>query len=339
MRKLIGILTVVVFVIAFTVPALAGEKVKITGEFDYSAITPFDAAKAANGFGNYYFDITLPVDDYNEVLIEFWGPADNDVEGAGSQGGAGRLGYFQLTTDVGKALDLPVGLKTKAGITSVYSRKFEVTGHALERPVRPYVDPVGLVAAFDFGPATLDVGLGFGQGQLEANNDIGFLLGVPEVGPASLEVYYMANNNADMKGIFGANVKATDLLDGMLGVAGMFAYDTVTEGWWWGLGASVKYNIVTLGVSVNGNDVDALNVLGIDLDAALTDTFGATVATKLDFSEAAEETFQGIDISGYVKVGGATWRVGYIFTDYGYAYGSNVAAPEGGIYFSAGIDF
>jgi hypothetical protein len=334
MRKLIGILTVVVFVIAFTVPALAGEKVKITGEFDYSAITPFDAAKAANGFGNYYFDVTLPVDNYNEVLIEFWG---NKAGVELSQGYEAQLGYFQLTTDVGKALDLPVGLKTKAGITSVYSREYEVTGHAYERTlVRSWVDPVGLVASFDFGPATLDVGLGFGQGV--GGNDLGLLLTVPELGPASLEVFYMAPNNDDMKGAFGADVKATDLLNGMLGLAAGFKYDSVTETYGYGVGASVKYNIVTAGVSLNGNDVDALNQMGIDVDAALTEKFGATFAMGLSFAEGAD-TFQGADISGYVKAGGATWRVGYIITENAYAYGSNVAAPEGGLYFSASVDF
>ena len=334
MRKLIGILTVVVFMIAFTVPALAGEKVKITGELDYSAITPFDAAKAANGFGNYYFDVTLPVDDYNEVLIEFWGDKSG-VET--SQGLEGSLGYFQLTTDVGAALDLPVGLKTKAGITSVWSRKYEVSGHAYERtPVRSSVDPVGLVAAFDFGPATLDVGIGFGQGV--GGNDLGLLLTVPEVGPASLEAFYMAPNNDDFKGKFGVDVKAADLLDGMLGLAAGFMYDTVNEEYGYGVGASVKYNIVTAGVSLNGNDVDALNQMGIDVDAALTDQFGATFAMGLSFAEGAD-TFQGADISGYAKAGGATWRVGYIITENGYAYGSNVSAPEGGLYFSAGINF
>jgi hypothetical protein len=148
----------------------------------------------------------------------------------------------------------------------------------------------------------------------------------------------MAPNNADMKGAFGADVKATDLLNGMLGLAAGFKYDSVAETWAYGVGASVKYNIVTAGVSLNGNDVDALNQMGIDVDAALTEKYGATFAMGLSFAEGAD-TFQGADISGYVKAGGATWRVGYIITENGYAYGSNVAAPEGGLYFSAGIDF
>ncbi|MGQ9616732.1 MAG: hypothetical protein ACUVWJ_10090, partial [Spirochaetota bacterium] len=216
-------------------------------------------------------------------------------------------------------------------------RKYEVSGHAYERTlVRSSVDPVGLVAAFDFGPATLDVGIGFGQGV--GGNDLGLLLTVPEVGPASLEVFYMAPNNDDFKGKFGVDVKAADLLDGMLGLAAGFMYDTVNEVYAYGVGASVKYNIVTAGVSFNGNKDNPMNQMGIDVDAALTDQFGATFAMGLSFAEGAD-TFQGADISGYAKAGGATWRVGYIITENGYAYGSNVSAPEGGLYFSAGIDF
>jgi len=325
MKKLGIMLAAVVMLIAFAVPAMASD-VSISGEFDYSAITPFDAAKAAEGFGNYYFDMIFDVDEYNEVLIEFWGDLP--------QGSAANLGYFQLTTDVGSAFDLPIGVKTKAGITSIYSSKFEVSGYAYERAVRPAVDPICFVAALDFDMATLDVGVGYGQGG-EANNDIGFLLVLPEVGPATVEAYYMANDNADFKGWVGGNAKA-DL--GMASVAGMFAYDMVDEVWAYGVGASAGVDIATIGVSLNGNDADALNQVGIDVDAKLTDMYGVTGTVGLSFAE-ADEAFQGADISAYVTPGGATWRVGYIITENNYAYGSNVAVLDGGFYISAGIDF
>jgi hypothetical protein len=51
--------------------------------------------------------------------------------------------YLYLTTDLGMWFDLPVGLKNTFGYTSVYSRKYEVTGSARERDlIRSNIDPV-----------------------------------------------------------------------------------------------------------------------------------------------------------------------------------------------------
>ncbi len=339
---------------------------KASGEFTFGAITPFDAVNGAIGFANMYVDVTLYPDEYNSILFELSGSkafaqsvsnsiaaddlaafnaaiGDDDVAGAlayVTPGGAiFSVPYFELTTDVGAALGLPIGLKNTAGLTSLWSRKYEVTGHAWERTkVRSAIDPLSWKFAVDAGPAIATFALGFGEGA-DTLNDIGVLVDVPEVGPASLELFYLVQDNADYKGNFGFDAKATDLVGGMLGVAAGFKYDTLNEAWAYGVGASVVYEPATLGVSLNGDDVDTVDQLGIDIDAMFTDTYGATVAVGMDLDGTAD-AFQGADISAYAVAGAAKWRAGYVITDgNGYAYGPAVAGIDGGLYVVADIDF
>lgn len=350
MKKLGIILTAAVVLFAFVAPVFAMEMyepearaaklleekasvLKVSGEFTFGAITPFDAAKGNIGFYNMYADVTLYPDEYNSVLFELAGAKSFDQ----TQGFT--VPYFQLETDVGGALGLPVSLKNTAGLTSLWSRKYEVSGHAYERSkVRSAIDPLAWKFAVGTDMVTATFGLGFGEGSKDMN-DIGVLVDVPEVGPASLEVFYLVQDNADYKGNFGIDAKATDLVGGMLGVAAGFKYDTLNEAWAYGVGASVAYNIVTAGVSLNGDDVNTVDQLGINLDAALTDTYGATAAVGMDLDGTAD-AFQGADIGVYAKVGGSKWSVGYVITNgNGYAYTPAVAGVDGGLYLNADIDF
>ncbi len=350
MKKLGIILTVAAVLFAFAIPVFASEDT-FTGEFTFGAMTPFDAPKGAIGFSNMYTDVSLAVDDYNTVLFELAGslaftqdiatftvdPVTGDV--TINQGAMFKVPYFQLTTDLGAALGLPVGLKNTAGLTSLYSSKYEVTGHAYERTkVRSWIDPLAWKFQVGTDMATVDLGLGFGEG-LEDLNDIGVLVTVPEVGPASVEAWYLAQDNADYKGKVGFDVKATGLVGGMLSVAAGFMDDMAMETWAYGVGASVVYSPATIGVSLNGDDVNTVDQLGIDVDAMLTDNYGATVAAGLSLADGMD-TFQGADLSVYAKAGAATWRLGYVITDgNGYYYGCAVGGPDGGLYLNADIDF
>jgi len=101
---------------------------------------------------------------------------------------------------------------------------------------------------------------------------------------------------------------------------------------------------------MNGDDTDTLNILGVDLDYAFGNGFGAIAAAGFDFKDAAADTFMGLDVGVYIKAGGAKWQVGYLYRPEGsgYAYSwtpavfygaAPVGAPEGGLYFLADIDF
>ena len=324
---------------------LAQEKaapVKISGEFTFGAITPFDAVKGNIGYANMYADFYIYPDEYNTILIELAGTgatgfADNTISAP----------YWELSTDVGKALDLPIGLVNTAGKTSLYSSKYEVTGLAYERTlVRSWIDPLSWKFAVDGGAFQVTVALGFGEGIAVEDgdlNDIGFLLVIPEVGPAAVEAWYLVQDNPDYKGKLGFDVKAADLMDGMLGLAGGFMFDMVEDiagdtHWYYGVGASVKYDPAKIGVSLNGWDEDALYQMGVDANLELNDTFGIDAALGLAFADGAD-TFQGAEFSVYAKVGAAKWSAGYTITDNAFAYVPSVAGIEGGVFVNADIDF
>jgi hypothetical protein len=231
---------------------------------------------------------------------------------------------------VGEWLGLPIGLVNIAGRTSLYTDKFEVSGHAYERTlVRTNIDPLAWKFELDFGMAMLEVALGLGEGatqnaaiaalagpdgisgtaddvandagpdgisgtaddttrfpDAEDGNDLGFILNIPEIGPAAVEVWYLAKDNGSINGILGADVNVSgaipfvDFAGGFkwdvrgakdrtsAGTDGFFntADDVVEDEWAWGAGVMVTYMMAELGVSANGNDSDTLNQLGVDLD-------------------------------------------------------------------------
>jgi hypothetical protein len=347
MKKLLVVLASLLLVAGLAFTAMAADPVKFSGEFDYTIMSDF--SDSTEGWGNFYADIDMHVDQYNKVRLEVWGAHKTDLsaEGMGqvtvTAPGAGQaypldVGYFYLESDVGAAADLPIGLKAQAGITSIYSSKFEVTGHGWERAFRPYADPLAVVAKTDFnGTFMLDAGFG--------RDAAGALATIPEIGPAKVEIYYLSPAGT-IEGWLGGNFKAVGMMDDMLDVAGMFTFnlgddgdDATADSFYWGIGGLVKYNILKVGLSVKGNDVDVLDKLAIDVDAKFTDLVGGTVAAALSFAEDTD-TFWGADLSLYVTPGKSTWRVGYAITDgNGYTYGGNVGLPEGGAYISAGIDF
>jgi hypothetical protein len=353
MKKLVLICSAVVVLIAFALPVFAMEMYApevrnakleeeeinpggFSGEFTFGTSTDFDAANGTAAFANMYVDGHVYPGMYNSVFFR--------MTGAGTFSAASQLlwfqvTYFSLTTDVGAFFDLPIGLENTAGMDSLYSREFEVTGHTWESTqIETGIDPLAWKFAIDAGMVTVDIGLGFGEGD-EALNDIGFVVTVPEVGPASLEAFYLAQDNADYKGVLGIDAQATDLMD-MIGVAAGFAYDTVAEIWKYGIGASVAYMGATVGAGIRGMDGATLDDIWVDADYSFGD-FGVTAAFALSESQAGGDgiEFLGVDLSAYVSVEDATWRVGYVITDWAYTYGGAAMGPEGGLYVVCDIDF
>jgi hypothetical protein len=355
MKKLLIVLSALVLAVAFAVPALAmdmydrdGIMVKMLdeeapvvifhGEMTFGMSTTFEPAEGAIGFSNSYVDVSIWPFEYNSVTIEFshdglfpTNPLASGIWGAP---------YFYLTTDLGAWFDLPVGLVNNIGVTSLYSRKYEVSGHAYERTaVRSDIDPVSWYLEADAGMAVIDFALGFGEGNAVVDgdqNDIGVIVTVPELGPVDFEAFYLAEDNPDYKGNVGADVKLVGMVP-MVDFAAGVMYDLVLEVVNYGFGASFVYDMLTLGASFNGNDNDAINQIGVD---AVVDLGGYGLEGGLGLSGAeAADTFQGAEISAWVSVNAAKWRAGYIITENSYAYASAVAPTEGGFFITADIDF
>jgi hypothetical protein len=360
MKKLLVVFTAIL-VVAFAVPAFATDMRGLhdemmathsadawSGEFTFGGITGFDKDKVNNAFGNLYADVFFMVDDYNKILWEFVSTVDT-----GGAGGAFMITAANLETDLGMALGLPVGLTTRAGLASIWTRKFEVTGHATERPVRPYMDGAGVFGSVDVGMAIIDLGIGFEIDPLglAPEQDYAVFVQLPDIaGMLSAEAGYFITDNDDFKGQLTFNVQALDIAD-MIDAAASFTYDTAAAGgigaekWFWGLGVKGNVSMFGIGVGINGMEEAAVSNLTVDVNVAITDMFGVDVGVGLGLSDALD-TFGGIDPSVYLTTGAATWRAGYLYqaSDInGYLYTAPVAAaaaPDGsGLYISVDLDW
>jgi hypothetical protein len=371
MKKSILILSAIVVLFAFAVPAFAMEMyepeqrlakladeeatpLKVSGEFTFGFITPFDSEFADIGFANAYADFIWYPDEYNSVLLEV------ALAGTFTQGTA-TFPYFQLETDVGSYFGLPVGVVNTMGITSLYTEKFEVTGHAWERNrIRSNIDPLAWKVEVDAGMVVVTAAVGLGENDPLGDgsfNDLGFYAYVPAAGPAEIELWYLAQDDPDLKGRFGASVKADGLFDGLIGFAGGFVYDLRDNSnipaddkfWAWGFGAGLDFMGLALGVGIEGNDSATVDRLWADADYAFGD-FGVQGAFALSLSDdtgaTSAETFLGAEGGVYVNVGAAKVTVGYTFdaeeTDgFNYAYAPAYVnlATKGGLFVVGDIDF
>lgn len=367
MKKLVLICTAAVVLMAFAMPVFAMEMYApevrnakleqeelnpagFSGELTFGTSTDFDAANGTIAFSNFYVDGHVYPGEYVSV---YWRTSGVGTWGAGYMF---SVDYFSLTTDLGGYFGLPVGLEATGGRDSLYSREFEVTGHTWESTIiETGIDPLAWKFSLDADMVAVDLGLGFGEGS-ENLNDIGVVVTIPEVGPASAEVFYLAQDNADYAGTLGVDVQATDLVGGMLGVAAGFAYDTVDgafPAYSYGFGVGVDYMGAAIGAGVRGVEETELKDIWVDVDYAFGD-FGVTGAFAMSNDFAADKLdFYGADLSFYVAPEGSTWRAGYAITDVvgkdfdgdglgdtsGYTYGGTAMGPEGGLYVVCDVDF
>ena len=373
MKKLLIVLSALVLTVAFAVPALAMDMydadgisnkmeseeapaVVFSGELTFGWITPFDSEKSAIGFDNSYVDVSVWPFDYNVVTFRLAHNGVFDTTGFSSWGAP----YLYLTTDLGMFFDLPVGVKNSMGVLDLYSRKYEVSGHAYERTlVRSWIDPLSWKIAVDAGMATITAGIGLGENDAailapatpgEGNYaDIGVLVEIPEAGPVDLEAFYLAQDDPDLKGNLGVDAKLVGMIP-MVDLAAGFMFDLTEDAagdthWYYGVGAMITYSMLDLGVSLNGWDVDPLFRVGIDAKVDLGG-YGVEGGIGLSFAEDDDlttlgdesEAFQGAEIGVFVEVNAAKWRAGYVISDHYYTYGSAVSAVEGGLFVTCDID-
>jgi hypothetical protein len=351
---------------------MADEKASVlivSGEIDFGMMTSFTYGEGSANFYNLYMDFTMWPDEINSAFVELAATGINLSSGtlAGRDLSASNflspeITYAYITTRLGDYFGLPVGLETEIGKTSLYSNKYEVTAHAYERtPIRTWIDPVPFKVTVDADVVTATVAFGFGQNNGATTfvdgeqNDFGVYFFIP-VDPVEVEVFYMAQDNPDLKGRLGFDAKATGLMNGMLGFAGGFAYDVAAAGtaldpsWFWGFGAEVIYAPAELGVSVNGMEETTVNQLGVDLKVSATDYFGIFFGLGLLLADGAPSTFNGLEGSVWIDTGAAAWYVGYVYADAdnsaaGVGYGGvntglqTQYGPEGGFFISSNIDF
>jgi len=362
---------------------------KVSGEFTFGMLTPFDSDFAGIGYSNAYVDFTWYPDEYNSLLLELAFSKAFSTN-AGIAGTGASWPYFELSTDVGKALDLPVGLVNTIGLTSLYTNKYEVTGHAWERTkIRSAIDPLAWKIKADLGKAQITTAIGFGERTNDATapwstlatdatkttpkgsyNDFGVYAFMPEIGPVQAEAWYLSQNNPDFKGKLGFSVKTNKpMIKDMVTFAGGFMYDLVDNSaaswawdgyktgtlaaddkyWAWGAGAKMNLMGAGIGLSMNGDVMDAFDQLAVDVDYKIKEgPFGVQADAGFTFADVTTSAFLGAEFSVYAQLGGAKWTIGYLLDgddkdNYGYAYSySGIAISgqsKGGLFVVGDINF
>ena len=324
MRKLLVVLSAIMLLAVFAIPVFADW----SGELEFGFATSFDPAKDAENYGATDLNFSTKVDDYNSVAI-----STSYGVGAGF-----TVGEASILTDVGKAVDLPVGVTLKSGYFASATQEYAaVTGWSLEDvAVGGTTLDGGFNLGFGFGSANLDVA--FSVAQPVDGQDLLLDFYMPDLSGASVELYYDVVGDDNFKGTFGLDGSYPV---GPATVAAGFKYDTVASSWAYGLGATAGVSMATLGVSLDGNDTDALNTIGLDANLAPADNYGLDVGVKLSMATGAD-TFQCADISGYYKVGAATIRAGYDVTSTGAAYKAPTVllnGLDGGLYADVDLPF
>jgi hypothetical protein len=328
MKKLLVIVAACVLLLAFAVPAMAD--VSWGGGILFSFITDFGGTSAWNYWWAWN-DVTVTPDDYNTVYAAF----------AGNAVTSWNVDQFNLKTDLGMLLGLPIGLTNTIGTQYVVPREFQASATGNEMTYEVWTTYQiyqynGIKLGLDLGAATIDISTSIGQdfNSVEADNQavISVFANVPEAGPADIELYYIIAGDPDFKGQLGVNAKLD--FDPLTAAAGFWMDVAKASGYEWIYGVGAKFavsDMLNVSAGVDGNDIDILNTVGICADASLTDVFGATVAAGLSFAEGTD-SFQGVDVSAYATAGDATWRLGYIVTSNGYAWGTTAALLDGGLY-------
>jgi len=191
---------------------------------------------------------------------------------------------------------------------------------------------------------------------------------MPEIGPVQAEAWYLSQNNPDFKGKLGFSVKTNKpMIKEMVTFAGGFMYNLVDNSaagyawdgyktgtlaaddkyWAWGAGAKMNLMGAGIGLSMNGDVMDAFDQLAVDVDYQIKEgPFGVQADAGFTFADVTTSAFLGAEFSVYVKAGGAKWNIGYLLDgddqdNYGYAYSvaKVFAGSKGGLFVVGDINF
>jgi hypothetical protein len=279
----------------------------------------------------------VEVDDFNTVKFEL------DSEGDDFAGNV-AVDDFRLITDWGKALGLPIGIKTTFGYFDTYFTGwyyYDATGWTWYYDWPDGVVEQGPTTAgalqvdVAVGPATIHwyndgagedfmVGADFAFGDFSAWLAYDFVrfTGIGE-GVISVEAAYaimdMANVGAFFRFSLGDNVDQYALGDGDFTA---------------GLNVGASFGMFHAAIGLEGDSVsDNFLDNGIfEVSVAPTDAAKIAVAAFLDLGGA--NAFAGLDISGSYMVGAAKFAIGYAYAPEGT---SIVVFPSGDNYAANGL--
>ena len=351
MKKL-WMLLIVLALLATAVPMFASD-VTFSGRMIWSGLYDPDFG-AGSGLVRFRPKLTAKIDDFNTLVAEFrmedvWVTrpfitTPDIVPGV-------RVKDAYVTTDVTGALglDLPVTISTKIG---QFEPGFTDWAYASESGWENYYDWPNKLA--DVGPfpaqATGQVDIGFGPATLHVYSDfLGFMMfGLSGgFGPVSGWLTYQAPASGFGDGIIGIEAKyAGEFGDIKLGVPVFFRYelaDPPADGfaYTYGVGASVDYTMFHVAAGVEGDDVDALDNVVIDVGVKPVENLQLKVNTYLDL--AAASALSGIDIQANYMFGATKFMLGWVVpgdvTTDAIPINGDTFGVANGLYFAVDVSF
>lgn len=364
MKKLV-VFMVAIAMVVIALPVMAQSKVTLTGNLTYGAVF---GTTVVNGFGDSKIDLAAQVDANNSFYAELWGNglatskvSVNGVTATDSWG----VGALYLKSDIGGVFGLGsmVDPVLYAGLGAATMPGYGVTGYGFENIAGLGLGGEG--AGLNASETTvmpymaLNIGIASMVNLLVGVNPLSFTSGnatqavvgaYGTVGPVQAEVGLVGNGaagltNGDLAAgaLFDYTVSSIELkVTGQI-VAGLASGANTT----YSAGLSANFmSLATLAGSIVGatTPTSGLTKGTIELDLTPFTFGGINAATAMNFASGAPSLFDTWDISAYVNLGKALFRVGYITGQTGAGSLGTPAwnAPAGGtngLYLRAGLAF
>jgi hypothetical protein len=354
MKKTIVLLTIVLAFLAAPVFA----EVTISGEMDYTAMINGD--EVAGEFDKVEIDILADIDDNNTFSLEL----EDKVKSNDIGDSPAIINWATVTTDWSAVLGIEeVGITTVMGYTDFGGGDSNyITGYEFENIGGVYTDKEGAAkvslsfadgmvspyVAYMFDPYDKVDSVGVADDTVEA------LMGaVIDFAPVWADVYYLTAKDGYVDGIFGMEVYGNvDLGDGMgLDLVGSFATDLNSdaadgEASSHGFGGSFSVDAMTFGLSIKGNDDQALEYVGLDAAYAMSEMVTLRAGTALyTGDDDSMDTLVNVNLMAEVAASeGVTYKVGYLMTDgYGgvatFSPGAETETTDGGVWMGVNVNF
>jgi hypothetical protein len=312
-------------------------------DFSFGGDTTFGFVSGLSGDAGTYaektdltFDIKAKLDDFNSLVINMDGlekiglvsvtttytdTNGDDVDVTDTYYNGPGILKALWTTDLGKWLGLPVGVKVAWGYDDPDWNAFgDITNYG---NTGVYLSPAEYWGIdFLVSYKMLEFELAFNPG-ISGNGDLGYLLaGLAVKEPIkglNAEVYFFQDATAidvfdDAEIAFDA-AYALELGGIGLTVAPVFKYD-MDETYFWGLGLQGTFDMFTANLGVSGDDANFLNWLDFDVSAAVLEKLDVYAGVELELAEGGD-VFQGLDIGVNANIGAVDCQLGYVVTEFG----------------------
>jgi len=294
------------------VPAFASD-VTFGGDLTYGFISDFSGE--AVGFGEKFdltLDMTAVVDEINTVHVSW-----NDLEIAGM-----TPDKAVIVHDLGAWLDLPVGVVLTTGWDDPdinYYQSLSTYGNE-EIGGQDGTEFLGFDLLVDADMVQFELAMDPGYADDLADGQLLIGVAAPDLMGASVEFYYYqggalvpVDEYGEGNVVFDAGY-STEISGIALDAGAAFAYylgDTAVPEWEYGVGLAVGYDMFGLDIGLDGNSEDTLNLMTANVMVSPVELADIYAFFAMDFSEAADETFQYAELGVDAHVGAADMYVGY----------------------------